>query len=152
MKGAIVYDSYYGNTRKVAEALRDGLATTAHSADVLNAKETGKLEAGDYDFLLLGGPTRMFRASRESMKFAQRLPRSWTGKPFATFDTELLVYRGPSGASLLAKALTVRGLVQAAEPLVTHVTGGKGPLADDALFKAKTYAETLTAALEKAKR
>jgi len=149
LKGLIVCESFYGNTWKVAEALQEELAESGNITDLLKAKEAEGVEASGYDFLLLGGPTRMFRASPGTRQFVKKLPKSWAGKPFATFCTELKAYRGPHAAVLLAEALIKRGLVQVAEPIITYVMGGKGPLDDDALPQAKKYAKSLAQVLRK---
>ena len=54
MRAVVVYESVYGNTRAVAEAIAEGLGT----AEVLPVHEAGDHVDGA-DLLLVGGPTHM---------------------------------------------------------------------------------------------
>ncbi len=67
MKGVVVYDTSYGNTKKIAETMADTLKESGIEVDLLDVKDTKKLSAKDYDFLALGSPTRI-----GSMSFAVR--------------------------------------------------------------------------------
>lgn len=56
MRAVVVYESMYGNTRVVAEAVGRGLATTADVAVVPVAAADPELVAGA-DLVVVGGPT-----------------------------------------------------------------------------------------------
>ena len=55
MKGIVVYDTSYGNTKAVGEAIAEGLKASGLEVDV---KDVKKLSGKDYDFLVLGSPTK----------------------------------------------------------------------------------------------
>jgi hypothetical protein len=54
MTAMIIYESVYGNTRAIAEAIADGLA----GGEVVPVHEAAK-RAADADLLVVGGPTHM---------------------------------------------------------------------------------------------
>ena len=55
MKALVVYESMYGNTHAVADALADVLGP---DVDVRPVHEAGSVP-GDVDLLVVGGPTHM---------------------------------------------------------------------------------------------
>ncbi|WP_329321750.1 flavodoxin family protein [Streptomyces sp. NBC_01262] len=61
MRVVIVYESLFGNTREVAEAVRDGVRRARPDADVdcLRVSEAGPEQIGTADLLVVGGPTHM---------------------------------------------------------------------------------------------
>jgi flavorubredoxin len=65
MKVAVVYESLFGNTRLVAEAIGDGIRTADPAADV-RVTRTGATKLSDVEdacLLVVGGPTHMMRMS-----------------------------------------------------------------------------------------
>ena len=65
MKVAVVYESLFGNTRLVAEAIADGIRTADPAADVrVTGTDATKLsDVEDACLLVVGGPTHMMRMS-----------------------------------------------------------------------------------------
>ena len=63
MEVVIVYESLYGNTRRVAEAIAAGAAAAARPASVrlLNVTDAGPDDAADADLLIVGAPTHALR-------------------------------------------------------------------------------------------
>ena len=62
MDVAIVYESLFGNTRSVAEAIADGYRGTRPEADVavLDVHEASPDQVSQVDLLVVGGPTHTF--------------------------------------------------------------------------------------------
>ncbi len=58
MKGIVIYDTSYGNTRTIAEAISETLKESGIEVDTFPVKEVKKLNGKDHDFLVLGSPTR----------------------------------------------------------------------------------------------
>jgi menaquinone-dependent protoporphyrinogen IX oxidase len=67
MKGIVVYDTSYGNTKKIAETIAETLKESRVDVDLFYVKDVKKLSAEDYDFLVLGSPTKF-----GTMSFAVR--------------------------------------------------------------------------------
>ncbi|QIZ99496.1 flavodoxin family protein [Leifsonia sp. PS1209] len=64
---AIVYESMFGNTRRVAEAIADGLRETGVAATVVRVKDAPET-FGAVDLLLVGAPTHVHGLSRPSTR------------------------------------------------------------------------------------
>jgi len=165
MRALVVYESLFGNTQQVAQAVADGLAryATVELVEVDSAPD----ELGDrFDLLVAGGPTHAHGMSRPGTRdqAAAQAPagvvskgnglREWldrlaraSGTPAATFDTRLdkprwLVGSAAQGA---AKRLRRLGFTLVAEPESFLVYGTAGPLGDAELERARRWGEALGA-------
>jgi hypothetical protein len=58
MKAVIIYESMFGNTHAVADAIAAGVRTEGE-ATVVAAADAGKTDLGDVDLLVVGGPTHV---------------------------------------------------------------------------------------------
>lgn len=146
MKGIVVYQSKWGNSRQIAEAIAKGLADTGHEAEVKTVASTGTPDPG-LDFIVVGGPTRAARAYGPIKRFAKReLEEGWAGKRFATFGTGASVYAGkPSvqASEKLSEILEANGLVPIAPPFKAGVEGMHGPLAEGEIERAEQFGKEL---------
>ena len=142
MKGAVVYYSRYGNNENTAKAVVAGLEEAGHQADLINAKERKEL-AGEYDFLVVGSPTRAGKVRGPVKKFMDKnLGEQWKGKPFAAFGTCMnrsYEKDEPTAAKDIYKKLVDRGLKPVADAFDNPVTGMKGPMASDREEKAREF-------------
>ena len=50
MKGIIIYDTSYGNTKEIAETIEETLKESGIEADLFKVNEVKKLSAKEYDF------------------------------------------------------------------------------------------------------
>jgi flavodoxin len=160
MKGIVVFDSVYGNTKQVAEAIAEQIRTDGHSADTLNLgeREAKKVEA---DFMFVGSPTRMGRMTKKAKGFVEGLDvEYWKSRPIVTFDTvgpvpedgekrkKWLERVTKSAATRMQELARERGLSAHPEVLHVAVTGFKGPLASDALDMARDFTHQFIANLK----
>lgn len=120
MHALVIYESMFGNTRKVAEAIAEGLATSAK----VDLREVGAAPAtieGGMDLLVVGGPTHAFSMSRPRTREDARretatvstadglrewiaaLDRSGRRVPVATFDTKVARPNLPGSAARAAE-------------------------------------------------
>ena len=67
MKALVVYESMYGNTRSVAEAIVEGLCETAEPRLVPVSEAKAAVHEGA-DLLVVGGPTHAHGMSRPSTR------------------------------------------------------------------------------------
>ena len=67
MRAVIVYESLFGNTHQIAEAIGDGLRQAQPNAQVtcVRVGDAGADVAAGADLLVVGGPTHMLRMSSE---------------------------------------------------------------------------------------
>lgn len=153
MKGVVVYDTSYGNTKKIAETIADTLKEYGVEVDLLDVKDTKKLSAKDYDSLALGSPTRIGSMSFTVRRFIGGLKsEEWMTKPFVAFDTELpdvIAKDGASAAEKIAEKLRGKRMNQVLPVLKTAVLSTKGPLKEGEIQRTRQYTKELAAKLKK---
>jgi len=155
MKALILFESYFGNTEKVARACADGLAGKAE-VSVVRVNEVLPDALTGIDFLLLASPTRGFRPGTATQAFLKALtPGSLAAVKAAAFDTRIdpddiksgmlrfmvksFGYAGKAMQAALAKA----GAVMVAEPEGFFVTASEGPLKEGELERAGEWIKGL---------
>lgn len=163
MRALVVYESLWGNTAAVAAAVAEGIGGDTRCTST----NTDPLALEGLDLLVCGAPVFAFHLSgprvRDDLRntppdapapadLSHPSMRDWlAGLPpldarCAAFDTQV---RGPfgSGAPAILKLLVARGLEPVGKPQGFIVTGKYGPLAPDALDRARRWgaglAETL---------
>jgi menaquinone-dependent protoporphyrinogen IX oxidase len=155
MRGIVVYDSSYGNTRKIAETIAETLKASGIEADTFYVKDVKKLSAKDYNFLVLGSPTRFGTMSFTVKGFLDKVNnKEWINKPFAAFDTENpenLEKKEWSAAEKIAERLREKQMNQLLPVLKALVLGQKGPLQEGEIERTKKYSRELAAKLKREK-
>jgi flavodoxin len=113
MQTLVIYDSKFGNTEKIAEAIGRGIGSVSEVRLTTTVEATEALEAlaSRPDLVLVGGPTQNHGPSAGLRQFVENLPAALRGIPAASFDTR---YRGPvllmgSAAAAAAKAFAKTG-------------------------------------------
>lgn len=149
MKALVVYDSKFGNTKQVAQAIADTLAER-YTVQVIPAPEAGPLPA-DVDLLVLGGPTHAHGLSVPLRALLAGVSRgSLRGVPAATFDTRFQMSRWLSGsaARVAARRLRRARCVLVVPPESFFVARAQeGPLLPGELERAGAWARGLLAAV-----
>ncbi len=77
MKAVVLYESMFGNTRLIAEAIRSGLAELAETT-LINVNAVTRSDIDAADLMVIGGPTHVHGMSRESTR-AEAV--KWTSDP-----------------------------------------------------------------------
>ncbi|MEI8406579.1 MULTISPECIES: flavodoxin family protein [unclassified Kribbella] len=167
-RALIVYESMFGNTHKIALAIRDGLRD-AIPTEVVRADQAPAEIPADVRLLVVGGPTHAFSMSRRSTRtqaaeqdqvmmptetgireWLQELPEPTTPTVAATFDTRVTkVRRLPgSAARSAAKLLRRHGFEPTvAPPASFFVHDMTGPLEQGEIDRARAWGEELAAEL-----
>jgi flavodoxin len=159
MKGLVVYDSVYGNTKMVAEAIAHQIEDEGHQAEMRGLRDkTDNPTDGDYMFI--GSPTRMGKMTPRAKNFLNKIERKlWADKPIFVFDTygplpesaeereKKKKWLEPGAAGKLQNLLKKKGFNVSGELLRCEVMGIKGPLGSDELNRAKKYAHERVASL-----
>jgi flavodoxin len=147
MKVLIVYDTKYGNTKKVAELIGDGLKSVEDNViSIENVKEIDLNKDETYDLMLFGSPNHMGAHTTNVKKFIKNLPKaSLKGKSFAVFDT----YIGKDFEKAVKKMekqinKVMPNLNKVSPGLSIKVGGMKGPIVDEDLAKCKEFGIKLT--------
>ena len=113
------------------------------------------MSAKDYNFLVLGSPTKF-----GSMSFAVRFflgkvkSEEWMNKPFIAFDTENpenIEKKEGSAAEKIVEKLKEKKMNQLLPVLKASVLGQKGPLIEGEIERTKDYARELAIKLKEEK-
>ena len=150
MKGIIIYDSSYGNTKRIAEAIAETLKESGIEVDTFYVKDIKKLSAKDYNFLVLGSPTRFGTISFAVKGILGKVKsEEWMNKPFAAFDTELPsnIEKGEGSAAEKLKDKKMNQLLPVLKAVVSKIRGFS--LKEGEIERAKEYARELALKLKK---
>jgi menaquinone-dependent protoporphyrinogen IX oxidase len=160
MKGIVVYDTSYGNTKTIAETIAETLKGSGIEVDLFDVKNVKKLNAENYNFLVLGSPTRFGTMSFAIRGFLGKVKsEEWVNKPFAAFDTEnpenveksRIENKEWSAAEKIAEKLREKKMKQLLPVLKALVLGQKGPLVEGEIERTKDYARELAVKLKEKK-
>jgi menaquinone-dependent protoporphyrinogen IX oxidase len=155
MKGIVIYDTSHGNTKKIAETISETLKESGIEVDLVYVKDA-KPSAKNYDFLVLGSPTKFGTMSFAVKFFLGKVKgEEWMNKPFAAFDTEnpenversRLEKKEWSAAEKIAERLKDKKMNQLSPVLKALVLGWKGPLVEGEIERTKDYARELASKL-----
>jgi hypothetical protein len=166
MTALVVYESVYGNTRAIAEAIAGGLAPLGE-VELRRVGEAGSVD--EADLLVVGGPTHMHGLTssfsrRAAIKAGEEDGaalepgagdelglRQWLadlsgdGRRAAAFDTRL--DRSPTLTGMAARGIARRlrggGYELIADPESFFVEDSEGPLAEGELERARAWGARL---------
>jgi flavodoxin len=152
MQAYVIYDSTYGNTEKIAQAIGNGLTG---EVKVQRFGETSPAELATCNLLIVGSPVHGGRATPELDAFIKQIPaNSLEGVSVAAFDTRFEAEEQGVGLRILmsviryaapriAKALEKKGGILVAEPEGFIVENKEGPLKQGELERATKWATQL---------
>jgi Flavodoxin len=168
MKAVVTFESVYGNTRAIAEAIAEGLRQGGE-VEVRSHNQLDPAELSAAEVLVVGAPTHMHglptslsrkmaaKASEEEdvpldpSATAEPGIRSWLseqagdGRAAAAFDTRIDKSPALTGSAArgIGKRLRRRGFQLAVEPESFFVEDAEGPLADGELERAREWGRTI---------
>ncbi len=141
MKTLVIYESFFGNTEKIARAV--GMALGLADSDIVRVGELNADQLSGLELLIVGSPTRAFQPGPETKVFLKKLPSgSLRGVKVSAFDTRAHMNEKTPGflrfmanlfgyaAEPIAKKLVQRGGILALEPAGFLVLNTEGPLKD----------------------
>ena len=145
-KVIVVYESKYGNTKRVAETIVEGINEIKRIEAVLKEpKHVEPTEVLDYDVILIGSPNHIGGPTRGIKKFIEKLGKiGLEGKLGAVFDK----YMGGDFNKAVRKMEKrinekVPGLKLITSGLSIKVEGFKGPIVEEELPKCKEFGKKL---------
>ena len=171
MSVLVIYESMFGNTEAIAEAIAEGVRRESEhhppgpQVSVIPVAQAPVRLPDDVTMLLVGGPTHAFSMSRESTRAdavrqgatgtARIGIREWISKcqpradlPVHTFDTRVHVRMMPgSAAKQAAGALRRKGFRRAKRGESFWVGGTDGPLSHDEVVRARAWGAFVAEAL-----
>ena len=111
MRAVVLYDTVFGNTERIGNALARGLRKARINTDCFNITDISMDKIGNYDFIAVGAPTQFETASSLIKQFLGRLAnREFEGKYAFAFDTRLDDIWAGSAAEYIEKKLASYGL------------------------------------------
>lgn len=130
MKNAIViYDSRYGNTKKIAESLARGIEEKEIKVNCINIGMVKVSSLLEYDLIAIGGPTHNRKASEEMNAFIANLERiNLTDKQTFIFDTKKKGFFAGSAGKAIEKVIEKLGCRIITPRVSAYVKGKEGPL------------------------
>jgi Flavodoxin len=171
MWARVVFESMFGNTQEIAEAIAEGLRESMR-VDLEEVGSAATDVTDDVDLLVVGGPTHAFGLSRERTResaaeqavgdivSAREGLRDWLGAvtgaspdiSAAAFDTRIDKPRLPGSAAHGAVRRLRRLGFHIVEPAASfYVTDTAGPLVDGERERARGWGELLGSKLATAR-
>jgi flavodoxin len=154
MKTLILFDSYFGNTEKIARVI--GLQFELEQTKTIRINEVMPDDLDDINLLIIGSPTRGFRPTDATNAFIkEKLPKDLSGINVAVFDTRIaletiksrafrfMVNTGGYAATTMANQLTKKRASLIASPEGFLVTGEEGPLKEGEIERAAEWGKQL---------
>jgi flavodoxin I len=158
MKALVVYDSVFGNTEKVAQAVGRALGTP-NDVTVVRVSDVKPAHLAGVTLLVVGSPTRAFRPLPSVSKWLKSLPAgALKGVQVAAFDTRISPADANSAfltfmvgifgyaAKPMGDTLAKKGGKSAVAPEGFFVKGTEGPLKDGEQERAATWARQIASA------
>jgi flavodoxin len=154
MNVLVLYDSLYGNTEKVAEAIAK-VFVSPHKIKLVKVTHATFADLNNIDLLIVGSPTQGGRATENLQLYLNNIPEDYLKNVFVTsFDTgfllrdqnfalRLLLKTIGYAAPKIANILKEKGGQLIAPPEGFVIKGKKGPLAEGELGRAEIWANTL---------
>jgi flavodoxin I len=146
MKGMIIYDSVYGNTEEIAQAIGTALSSQM-DVEVIRVSDVNTANLTGLNLLIIGSPTHGGSPTEAIRDFLKDLSESVIHDlNVAAFDTRLstrLVKIFGYAAGKIASNLKKKGGILIAPPEPFFVQGRKGPLKEGELERAASWGNDL---------
>jgi flavodoxin I len=158
MKALVVYDSVFGNTEQIAQAIGHALCSQ-EDVEILRVSNVKPEQLTGLKLLIVGSPTRQFRPTAATTSLLKSIPKNnLKGVQVAAFDTRFTVSEIEKVRIL---AFFVRLFGYAAKPISDRlkkkggeliippegffVEGVEGPLKEGELERAADWAKQIIA-------
>lgn len=160
MKAIVAYDSAYGNTEQIAQAIGNALGQS-DDIQVLRVGAVTTEQLAGLTLLIVGSPTQKFSPTGATTALLKRIPKGGLqGVQVAAFDTRITVAEVEKirilaffvklfgyAAEPIANKLEQKGGVLVAPPEPFYVGGTEGPLLEGELERAAGWARRIAAQL-----
>ncbi len=136
MKTLVIYDSFFGNTKLIADAIALEI-----NADTMKVSDVNKDILKQYELLIVGSPIRGWRPSEDTVSFLNKLSAGdLTGVKATSFDTRVRIFFHGDAKDKINKELIKAGAEIIAPNAAFYVSKSEGPLEDGEIDRAKKWA------------
>lgn len=156
MKTLVIYDSQFGNTGKIAQAIGSALGSE-EEVEVLRVADVQPERLSGIGLLIVGSPTQRFRPTMATTAFLKGIPEDGLeGISIATFDTRFTIEEIEKSRVLpffvrmfgyaakpIADSLEGKGGERVMPPEGFYVVGIEGPLMEGELERAAEWAKQI---------
>lgn len=143
MKILIIFDSNFGNTKKIAEVIASELNARAVSVSDFNEKDLERI-----NLLIVGSPINGWRPTEKINKFLNGFSKNQLkGVRAASFDTRVKLFIHGDAAKKISKKLKDAGAEIIVEPQAFYVKGKEGPLLAGEIERVKNWAREIKSKL-----
>lgn len=149
----IVYDSFFGNTEKIAQAISDSLSSE-ENVRIYRVSDIKPEQLLGLRLLIVGSPTRAFKPTKAILDLLDKIPsKGLEGVKVAAFDTRIssvdansrifnvLEKRFGYAAKPIADKLKKKGGSLIITPEGFFIKESEGPLKDGELERAREWAK-----------
>ncbi|MCJ7737946.1 MAG: flavodoxin family protein [Anaerolineae bacterium] len=157
MKALVVYDSVFGNTEKIAQAIGAALGSL-EEVGILRVGDMAPEQLANVEVLIVGSPTRAFSPTPATKAMLKAIPaKALSGIKVAAFDTRISVEDTSSkilsamvkvfgyAAKPIADRLKSKGGDLVLAPEGFYVQDSEGPLKEGELERAAAWAKQVNA-------
>jgi len=159
MKALLVYDSFFGNTERIAQSIGNALGPP-EDVGILRVGNVRPEQLAGLKLMIVGSPTRAFRPSPAVTNFLKSIPKNGLkGVKVAAFDTRMTEEEINSAVFILRILVNIFGyaarpisdrLVKKGGQLIVppegfFVHGTEGPLKEGELERASNWAMQIIA-------
>jgi len=136
MKVIILYDSKFGNTKKVAMSLNRGLESGGLHVDSISIQDFDISKLKNYDIVGIGSPTHNRGLSKPMKVFLSKIKHiNLKDKKGFIFETKFSVPFSGSSAKKITKYLNTMKIEVLYPKITANVLEMKGPLEENTLSK-----------------
>jgi flavodoxin len=155
----VVYDSQFGNTGQIAQAIGDTLGSQ-DDVEIIRVSDVGPEQLAGLGLLIVGSPTQKFRPTAATTNLLKGIPKSGLkGVKVAAFDTRFTMSEIEKSSVLpffvrmfgyaakpISDKLEGKGGEVVMPPEGFYVEGVEGPLQEGELERAADWARQIIAA------
>jgi flavodoxin I len=155
MNALVVYDSFFGNTEKIAQAIAKGLESKM-DVEIMRVSNVKPERLAGFNLLIVGSPTRKFSPTPAIGNLLKKFSSNGlAGVRAAAFDTRIAIDDVNSrflnfmvnlfgyAAEPIAKRLEKKGAELVMPPEGFIVVDSEGPLKDGELERAEDWAKQI---------
>jgi flavodoxin len=149
MKALVIYDSVFGNTGKIAQAIGNALGSQ-EDVEIVRVSDVKPEQLTGLTLLIVGSPTRQFRPTGATTSFLKSIPKGGLkGVKVAAFDTRFTLSEIENVRIL---AFFVRIFGYAAKPIADRLEkkGGELVIPPEGFYVGDTEGPLLEGELERA--